>query len=203
VIDHFEKLVKLIHPLMPFITEEIWHNLRERKSDRDCVTISDWPEKKSFDTGLIEGFSIASEVVSQIRNIRKQNNIPNKDALEIYTRSEQLVDKYDSLTEKLSNVSAIHHNEEAPGQCFTFIVGKAEYSIPFGEVVDVEAQSEKIKEELEYTRGFLKSVQKKLSNEGFVKGAPEKVVATEKKKEADALAKIAMLEEQLNGMAAS
>jgi len=203
VIGHFEKLVKLIHPLMPFITEEIWHNLKERKSDKDCVTIASWPDAKGFDAELIDGFSTASEVVSQIRNIRKQNNIPNKDTLEIYTKSEQLSEKYDPLTRKLANISSIHHNAEAPGQCFTFIVGKTEYSIPFGEVVDMEAQSEKIKEELEYTRGFLKSVQKKLSNDGFVKGAPEKVVAMEKKKESDALAKIAMLEEQLDGMATS
>lgn len=204
VISHFEKLMKLIHPLMPFISEEIWHNLKERNDDKDCVTVASWPEKTEFDQKLIDGFAVSAEVISQIRNIRKQNNIPNKEVLEVFTKSDHgLSKKYDCLVKKLANISSVHSGVDAPGQCFTFIVDKTEFSIPFGDVVDPEEQSEKIKEELEYTRGFLKSVQKKLSNEGFVKGAPDKVVEMEKKKEADAKAKIAILEEQLNGMAAS
>jgi len=199
--DHFETLLKILHPVMPFITEEMWDILRERKSPQDRVVVAPWPLVASFDTNLIKGFSAATDLVSQVRNIRKQNNIPNKIAVDLYIRNDdESAGEFYPLLKKLANIETCHRNEDMPAEAFTFVLGRAEYAVPYGEEVDVEGQIDKMREELEYTRGFLKSVQRKLSNEKFVKGAPEKVVQIEKTKEADALAKIALIEEKLTAM---
>jgi valyl-tRNA synthetase len=203
VIGHFETAMKILHPLMPFITEEIWHHLRNRESATDALTIAQWPETHVADEDFLKGFGRATEVVTSIRNIRKQNNLPNKEKLELLIRGESENDQeFHPLIVKLGNLSSIQTTDDLPKQAFTFVTGPAEYAIPFGGVVDVEEQARKIKEELDYTKGFLKSVQKKLSNERFVNNAPEQVVANEKKKESDAIAKIGALEEQLKGMGA-
>src|SRR5690554_866418 len=199
--DHFETLLKILHPVMPFITEEMWDILRERNSPQDRVVVAPWPLVASFDTNLIKGFSAATDLVSQVRNIRKQNNIPNKIAVDLYIRNDdESAGEFYPLLKKLANIETCHRNEDMPAEAFTFVLGRAEYAVPYGEEVDVEGQIDKMREELEYTRGFLKSVQRKLSNEKFVKGAPEKVVQIEKTKEADALAKIALIEEKLTAM---
>lgn len=202
-IGHFETVVKILHPLMPFITEEIWHLLRDRKSPSDCLTISSWPECKEQDDELLKGFERTTEVVSAIRNIRKQNNIPNKEKPELLVRGESEGDEiFHCIIRKLANVEDVVTSSELPKQAFGFVIGAAEYALPFGDMVDTEARASKIKEELEYARGFLNSVRKKLSNDRFVNNAPEQVVANERKKEADAKAKIAVLEEQLSGLGA-
>lgn len=201
VIAHFETLLKILHPIMPFITEEMWGILRERKSPQERLVIASWPEEKQHDKVFIEGFSRATEVVSQIRNIRKQNNIASKIAVELFVRNDEDTDlKFYPIVEKLGHVSTCHRDQEMPAEAFTFVIGRAEYAVPYGETVDVESQVEKMKEELNYTRGFLTSVQKKLTNEKFVNGAPQKVVELERAKEADALAKIELIEEKLKSM---
>ena len=201
VIDHFETLLKLLHPLMPFITEEMWDLLRERESPQDRVVVSPWPLVASYDKVLIDGFSRATELTSQVRNIRKQNNIPNKIAVDLFIRNDEKADEtFYPLLKKLANIETCHRDEEMPAEAFTFVIGRAEYAVPYGEEVDVESQVDKMREELTYTRGFLKSVQKKLSNDRFVNNAPDQVVQVEKTKEADALAKIALIEEKLKAM---
>src|SRR5690606_38598380 len=143
----------------------------------------------------------ATDLVSQVRNIRKQNNIPMKTAIELYIRDDEETDRqFYPLLKKLANIDTCHRNAEMPAEAFIFVLGRAEYAIPYGEEVDVESQVEKMRVELDYTRGFLKSVQQKLSNERFVNNAPDAVVQVEKTKEADALAKIALIEEKLKTM---
>ena len=201
VIDHFETLLKLLHPLMPFITEEMWDLLRERESPQDRVVVAHWPLVTAYDKPLIDGFSRATELTSQVRNIRKQNNIPNKIMVDLFIRNDEESDQqFYPLLKKLANIETCHRDEDMPAEAFTFVIGRAEYAVPYGEEVDVEGQVDKMREELTYTRGFLKSVQKKLSNERFVNNAPEQVVQVEKTKEADALAKIALIEEKLTAM---
>ena len=201
VIDHFETLLKLLHPLMPFITEEMWDLLRERESPQDRVVVAHWPLVTAYDKLLIDGFSRATDLTSQVRNIRKQNNIPNKIMVDLFIRNDEESDQqFYPLLKKLANIETCHRDEDMPAEAFTFVIGRAEYAVPYGEEVDVEGQVDKMREELTYTRGFLKSVQKKLSNERFVNNAPEQVVQVEKTKEADALAKIALIEEKLTAM---
>lgn len=201
VIGHFESLLKLLHPLTPFITEEIWDLLAERTSPQHRVVVAPWPLVSAYDTTLIDGFARATELTTQVRNIRKQNNIPNKIAVDLYIRNDEEVDShFYPLLKKLANIETCHRDAEMPAEAFTFVLGRAEYAVPYGEEVDVEAQIDKMREDLIYTRGFLKAVQKKLSNERFVNNAPEQVVQVEKTKEADALAKIALIEEKLKTM---
>jgi valyl-tRNA synthetase len=201
VIGHFELALKMLHPFMPFITEEIWHLLVERKNPSESLVVAAWPSASEVDQDLNRGFEKLTQIVTQIRNIRKEHNIPNKEELQVYVRGEQPADaRFHCLIRKLTNVSSVHKVEALPEQSLSFVLDKAEYGIPMEGHIDVEQQAEKIREELNYTRGFLKSVQKKLSNERFLSNAPESVVITEKKKEADAEAKIALLMEQLAAM---
>ncbi len=201
VIDHFESLLKLLHPLMPFITEEIWHLIGDHEKPTDALTIAHWPKAKAYDKKILKGFESATELITQVRNIRKQNNLPNKIAIDLYIRNDEAADRdFDALTKKLANVETCYRGAEMPAEAFTFVIGRVEYAIPYGEEVDVDGQVEKMREELTYTRGFLKSVQKKLANEHFVNNAPEKVVAVEKNKEADAEAKIVLIENKLKAM---
>jgi valyl-tRNA synthetase len=203
VIGHFETVVKILHPLMPFITEEIWHLLRERKSPEESLVVASWPEARQADAEFLKGFNRSTEVITSVRNIRKQNSIPNKEKLKLEVRGEDSGEKkFHCLIEKLCNLESINEVSELPSQAFTFVMGGAEYGVPFEGSVDAGEQAEKIKEELDYTKGFLNSVRKKLANERFVNNAPEQVVANERKKEADAAAKIAVLEDQLKGMGA-
>ncbi|NEN24519.1 valine--tRNA ligase [Cryomorpha ignava] len=201
VVNHFETLLKLLHPLTPFITEEIWDLLDERNSPQDRVVVARWPLITAYDSTFIDGFTRATELITHVRNIRKQNNIPNKVAVDLFIRDDEEADSvFYPLLKKLANIDTCHRNTEMPAEAFTFVLGRAEYAVPYGEEVDVEAQVVKMREELGYTRGFLKAVQQKLSNERFVNNAPDQVVQVEKTKEADALAKIALIEEKLKTM---
>ncbi len=201
VTAHFETLLKLLHPLMPFITEELWDQLEPRANPADRLVVAPWPISFKHNTAIIEDFARTTALISEIRNIRKQNTIPNKSALELYVRNDTKADqKNDALVRKLANVSAILRDEDLPAEAFTFISGRAEYAVPYGENVDAGEQADKLKQELEYTRGFLKSVQKKLENERFVRNAPDQVVELEKTKEADAKSKIEVLTEKLSTM---
>lgn len=193
--DFFDDLLKVAQPYTPFIAEELWHLLRDREED---IIVSEWPALKEVDQASLKQFAIVEEVVTNIRNIRKKNNIANKVKLELFVKkNNDLNTRFDSVVVKMGNLSQLEYTEEKIANSNTFIVDQNEYFIPFGDTIDVEAEKEKLNKELDYTKGFLTSVQRKLQNEKFVSGAPEKVVEMERKKEADALGTIAILEEKL------
>lgn len=193
-IELFEKVLKLLHPFMPFITEELWHELKERK-DGDAIIVAEWPKAEDFNNAVLQEADLLFEITSGVRNIRNSKGISPKEALELTTDSKAIVSIGDSLA-KLSNLSEIK-NGDKPANAFSFVVGADEFFIPASENIDIEVEKKKIEDELNYTKGFMKSVEKKLSNEKFVNGAPEQVVAMERKKLADAEAKVKTLEESL------
>jgi valyl-tRNA synthetase len=196
----FEKLMKIIHPFTPFISEEIWHLLRDRKDGEDII-VATWPETGKVDETLIANFKDTADIISNIRNIRKQNNIANKIEIELgIVKSSNHHEQMDPVLVKMGNVAALSYITDKLANSFSFIVKNSSYYIPFGDTVDIEGEIEKVKEELEYTKGFMKSVQKKLGNERFVNSAPEQVVNIEKKKLADAQEKIKILEEKINNL---
>jgi valyl-tRNA synthetase len=198
----FEQLLKVMHPFTPFVSEELWHALNERKDGEDIV-ISAWPTVQEIDHSVLTGFEKAEKIISQIRTIRKNNNIANKVKLEMYVRADaSMQTNYDAVITKMGNLSVFEYVSEKMQQANSFIVEGVEYFIPFGDSVDVAAEIKKMEEELKYTQGFLKSVQGKLSNERFVAGAPAQVLDLERKKEADALGKIQLLEEKLASLKA-
>jgi valyl-tRNA synthetase len=196
-IEMLEANLKLLHPFMPFLTEEIWHHIAERTPEQALI-VGEWPKAKSFDAQLITDFDFATEVISGIRTIRKDKNIPFRDAIALSILNNEKASTYfDSVILKLGNVEAIDYVSDKVDGALSYRVKSNEYFIPITGAIDVEAEIIKLTEELKYTQGFLRSVQGKLSNEKFVAGAPEQVIANERKKEADALAKIATLEQSL------
>jgi len=193
----FEELLKVMHPFTPFVSEELWHALNERQEGEDIV-IAEWPKVKTIDESYLTAFEKAENIISHIRTIRKNNNIANKVKLEMYVRADSSTQTdFDAVISKMGNLSVFEYVADKMQQANSFIVEGVEYFIPFGDTVDVEAEIKKMEEELGYTKGFLKSVQGKLSNERFVAGAPTQVLELERKKEADALGKIQLLEEKL------
>jgi valyl-tRNA synthetase len=198
----FEELLKVMHPFTPFVSEELWHALNERKEGEDIV-IAEWPKAAPFNEKVLVGFEKAEKIIAQIRNIRKNNNIANKVKLEMYVRADVSTQTdFDTVIVKMGNLSVFEYVADKIQQANSFIVEGVEFFIPFGDAVDVEAEIQKMEEELTYTKGFLKSVQGKLSNERFVAGAPAQVLELERKKEADALGKIQLLEEKLTSLKA-
>ena len=196
-IEALEDLLRLLHPFMPFLTEEIWQYIGER-SPNEALIINHWPKTAAFDARLISDFEFASDVISGIRTIRKDKNISFRDAVDLKVlNGEKASQTFDSIIIKLTNVANLEYVQDKVDGALSFRVKSNEYFIPVTGAIDVAAEVEKLTEELKYTQGFLKSVQAKLSNEKFVSGAPEAVIANERKKEADALAKIATIEQSL------
>lgn len=196
-IEMLEANLKLLHPFMPFLTEEIWQYIADRTPEQALI-IAQWPEIKSYDEKLIADFDFATEVISGIRTIRKDKNISFKDTIELkIVNNEKATAFFDSVIAKLGNVSNLEYVAEKVDGALSYRVKSNEYFIPITGNIDIDAEIAKLTEELNYTKGFLKSVQGKLSNEKFVAGAPEQVIANERKKEADALAKIATIEQSL------
>ena len=197
VISILENNLKVLHPFMPFLTEDIWQYISERAPE-EALIVSKWPVQTSFDKALIAEFDFASEVISGIRTIRKEKNIAFKDAIQFSAINNENESKtFDEVIIKLGNLVVINYVSETVDGALTFRVKSNEYFIPIVGAIDVKAEIKKLKEELNYTEGFLKSVQKKLSNERFVAGAPEQVIANERNKEADALAKIETIKASL------
>ncbi|NNC49803.1 MAG: valine--tRNA ligase [Flaviramulus sp.] len=197
VMSIFEDNLKILHPFMPFLTEDIWQYIAERTPE-EALIVAKWPEVKPINKVIISQFDFASEVISGIRNVRKEKNIAFKDAIGFFVINNEKSDAaFDDVISKLGNLDTIEYITEPVEGAMTFRVKSNEYFIPMEGAIDVEAEIKKLTEELNYTEGFLKSVQKKLSNERFVAGAPEQVVNSEKKKEADALAKIETLKASL------
>ncbi|GAA3772604.1 valine--tRNA ligase [Corallibacter vietnamensis] len=197
IISIFEDNLKIVHPFMPFLTEDLWHYIKDRTPE-EALIVASWPTAKAINETLILEFDFASEVISGIRTIRKEKNIAFKDAIGFSViNNEKASTTFDAIIQKMGNLEAIKYVDEAVEGALTFRVKSNEYFVPMVGAIDVEAEIKKLTEELNYTEGFLKSVQKKLSNERFVNNAPEQVVASEKKKEADALAKIETLKASL------
>lgn len=197
VIAVLEDNLKILHPFVPFISEEIWQNITKR-SKNEALIVAEWPSNMDFDEKLIKDFEFASEVISGIRTIRKQKNISFKDTISVSViNNEKVETTFDSVIIKLGNLSELNYVSEKIEGALTFRVKSNEYFVPIEGAIDVEGEIAKLSEELKYTEGFLKSVQGKLKNERFVNNAPEKVVAMEKNKEADALAKIETLKASL------
>jgi valyl-tRNA synthetase len=193
----FENILKLIQPFTPFIAEELWHLITERKEGNDLV-ISNWPIIEKYDETVLKSFFNAEEIIINIRNVRKENNIANKVKMDLFVKkNEDLDTSFDPIILKMGNLSQLEYISEKITNANSFLVKSNEFYIPFGDSIDLEAERKKIEEELDYTKGFLKMVQGKLTNEKFVSGAPEAVVANERKKEADAIHKIAILEDKL------
>jgi len=200
VVAILESNLKILHPFMPFLTEEIWQFLEKRTPEKALI-IASWPEQKPYDLALLDDFEFASDVVSGIRTIRKEKNIAFKNSIELLVLNKESQTKdFDVIITKLGNISNLTYTTETVENALSFRVKSNEYFIPANDSIDVAAELLKLEEELKYTEGFLKSVQKKLSNERFVSGAPEQVVASEKKKEADAVAKIDTLKASLKNL---
>lgn len=192
--EFLSTLIKLLHPFMPFITEEIWQLMENRKTE-DALIVAKYPMAGIVNAADLEKFSISNEIVSGIRNIRNEKNIPNKEKLQLYTENDYLF--YPEIVEKLGNVT-LETSQETPENAQSFRIGTQEFFIPLVDFIDAEAEVAKLKDEKKYLEGFLISVRKKLSNEKFVAGAPEAVVNAERKKESDAMEKIAMINDQIN-----
>jgi valyl-tRNA synthetase len=193
----FEEILKILHPFMPFLTEELWHQIKER-STNEALIVANWPKAKAFDKFQIEEAYQVFELVSQVRNIRASKGISPKEAfsLTIKTHQPDLYQRFDSVLKKLANLSDVTFGDSLEN-AVSFVVNADECFIPMEGQVNLEEEKENILKELEYTKGFLNTVIKKLSNERFVAGAPAAVVENEKKKLSDAQAKIKALEEAL------
>jgi valyl-tRNA synthetase len=197
----FEQVVKLLHPFMPFISEEIWHGFQDRDKE-DYLIISAWPKPEQVDQALLNDGELAFEIVTQIRNIRnaKQLSPKVKLDLQVRTKSPAKFDSFAAIICKMSNLEEINFVEQSPKNASSFVIKGDEFFVPLEGEVDSEKEKEALQKELDYTNGFLNSVSKKLSNERFVNNAPEQVITNERKKMADAEAKIKALEEQLKGL---
>jgi valyl-tRNA synthetase len=200
VIEAFENNLKLLHPFMPFLTEEIWQHITERTSE-EALIIAKWPDTKNINEKLIEDFSMITDIVSGIRTIRKEKNISFKDAVELFViNNEKSTADLDVVIQKLTNTKTITYvSEKVDGASFR--VKSNEYFVPiFIDKVDVVAEIEKLTIELKRAEGFLFGINKKLSNERFVSNAPEQVIALERKKEADTRAKIETIKSSLDSL---
>ncbi|MEF8844572.1 MAG: valine--tRNA ligase [Bacteroidales bacterium] len=194
-LSFFEQLMVLLHPIMPFITEEIWQLIYDRGSD-ESIMVTEVPRKGPSDAELLTSFEKVKELITSVRNIRKDKEIPNKEALSLKVNGEHMA-KYDPIVRKMANIDHIEKISGKPDNAVSFMVGTTEYYIPVENLLDKEEEIKKLEEELEYTRGFLQSVLKKLDNEQFVRNAPEKVIDRERKKKEDAEQKIKTLEERI------
>ena len=197
----FEKLMCMLHPFMPFITEEIWHTLKERK-EGESIMIAEMPKSGTFDGELLKRFAVAKETIIGLRGLRNAKGMSPKEVLELYIKKAADDTMFDDMIIKLCNLSKIEYVVEKVENALSFMVGTVECYVPFSQNIDKDAELKKLEDELAYTQGFLQSVMKKLSNERFVNGAPEKVVAVERQKQADAEQKIKSLEEQIAALKA-
>ena len=196
-VSFLEQLMKVLHPFMPFITEEIWHSLQKRAADEDLI-IAEWPISQKFDEIILADTSFLFEIIAQIRNIRNKNQISPKIKLTLNINSEaSLFTTIKASLMKMANLEKISFIKEKPAQSHAFLIHSKEFSIVSAKTIDLDSERETLQKELDYTRGFLENVLKKMSNERFINNAPPKVLEIEKKKQADAEAKIETLMESL------
>ena len=191
----FDALLRLLHPFMPFITEELWQALEPRK-EGESLMVALMPEVAPVDNAYLDAFDVVKEIVSGVRTIRLQKNIPNKDTLALQVLGDHN-DVFNPVIAKMCNLSEITKTDDKAAGAVSFLVRTTEYAVPLGNMINVEEELAKLAEELKYQQGFLASVQKKLSNESFVSKAPAKVIEMERKKQADAESKIKSIEESI------
>ena len=191
----FDNLLRLLHPFMPFITEELWQHIAERK-DGESIMVAQLPKSQPVDEAIVADIEIAKEIIAGVRTVRLQKNIANREALKLQMLGGATCPAT-PIVEKLANLSSIDNVAEKDGAAASFLVGTAEFAVPLADNINVEEEIKKIEADLKYYEGFLASVMKKLSNEKFVNNAPAKVIEMERKKQADAEAKIATLRESL------
>lgn len=196
----FNTLLEVMHPFMPFITEELWQNLADRK-EGETINFAPWPSLQVENASILKSFNHFAEVVGGIRTVRNENGIAPKEVLTIeIAKGTPHNTEYDALIKKMANVDAIVEVDEVQKSAFSFVAGGVNYTIPADAFVNVEEEIVKLEEELKYTQGFLVGVTKKLSNERFVANAPEAVVASERKKMSDAEGKIALITQRLEAL---
>ena len=196
-IAFFEELMKLLHPFMPFLTEELWQNIAER-SKEEVLVIAQQKKADDFNEETIKNFDFAKELISGVRNYRQSKGISPRESVELFTNATAFINE--AVVRKLANVSEVHFAEKTDKPSFTFLVGATEISIPLSENLDLAEEKKKTEEEIKYLKGFLVSVEKKLSNEKFVANAKPEIVENERKKQKDAQEKIAILEEKLKNL---
>ena len=193
----FNTLLEIMHPFMPFITEELWQNLAEREQG-ETINFAKWPTQAIEDASILDQFNQFAAIVGGIRTVRNENGIAPKEVLRVEIEKGSSHDSaFDTLIMKLANIEAIVHVDQIDKSAFSFVAGGINFTIPADDFVNVEEEIAKLEEELKYNEGFLNSVRKKLSNERFVSNAPDAVVAAERKKEADAQSKIQIITERL------
>lgn len=198
----FNTLLEIMHPFMPFITEELWQNLSDRE-EGETINFASWPTLEKTDETIIPAFNHFAEVVGGLRTVRNENGIAPKESLVVeIAKGSKRSEAFDALIMKLANVEAIVEVDQVQNSAFSFVVEGVNYTIPADAFVNVDEEISKLEEELKYTQGFLNSVMKKLSNERFVSNAPEAVVASEKKKQADAEGKITLISQRLEALKA-
>jgi valyl-tRNA synthetase len=196
--EYFEQLLQILHPFMPFITEELWHQLRKRNAG-ESIMISNMPKPKPFHSKIINNFDVAKDIITQIRTVRKEKNISYKTKFKLFysDNTNSFNSELQSVIIRLCGIENFSKTDIKPEGATHFVVKKTEFFIPLGTLIDTDAEIKRLKEELNYAQGFLNSVLKKLSNERFVKNAPADVIEKETMKQADAEAKIKALEEQI------
>ena len=200
-----DKLLRILHPFMPFISEEIYQRIRN-ENDPESITIAPQPKAAGYSTSIIDQFNVAKQAIMAIRNVRQEKNIPHKEALRLFVKknnNESPDTTFDGIVKKLCNLEELQYIEEKPVKAFSIILNTTELYIPLEESIDVESEIIGLETDLNYQKGFLLSIEKKLSNEKFVNHAPSNVVDMERKKQADALARIKVIEEQLKGLRAT
>ena len=196
-IAFFEELMKLLHPFMPFLTEEIWQNIAER-SKEEALVIAQQKKADGFNEETIKNFDFVKELISGVRNYRQSKGISPRESVELFTNATAFINE--AVVRKLANVFEVHFAEKTDKPSFTFLVGATEISIPLSENLDLAKEKKKTEEEIKYLKGFLVSVEKKLSNEKFVANAKPEIVENERKKQKDAQEKITILEEKLKNL---
>lgn len=197
----FENILKVLHPFVPFITEEIWHLIAERK-EKECIVIASWPTAKKENDQPVKEMDAVMELITSIRNIRKQKNISPKEKLQLFEKTNPGASfkAYNTLVTKLCNLENYEYVSAKVDSAYSFVLKQGEFYIPLTQNIDLEAERTRLSKELEYNQGFLKSVQIKLSNEKFVANAKPELIENERKKQADAVAKIKAIEQQLAGL---
>ncbi|WMX16175.1 MULTISPECIES: valine--tRNA ligase [unclassified Aureispira] len=203
-IDFFEKIMTLLHPFMPFVTEEIWAHLRDNRAEGDDCTVSTWPKAGEFDADFLYKMSITKDLVSSIRNARDKGQLAKKELLELLVKDSDTAHQFleeagmKETIEKIAYLKSFEFTNEDKHEGASFIAGTEQYYLLFEQKIDVEAERKKLEAELKQKQGFVKGIEKKLSNEGFVKGAPAQVIEKERKKLADGKAKIQLLLDSLD-----
>ena len=200
-LGYLDNLLHLLHPFMPFITEELWQQMAERNvGEGESLMVSALNMNTTVDVDNVAQFEVVKDIISNIRSIRLQKNIAQKEALELQVLGENPVAAFNAVVQKMCNLSSIEVVESKAEGAASFMVGTTEFAVPLGNMIDVEAEIARMEAELKHKEGFLQGVLKKLSNEKFVNNAPAAVIEMERKKQADAESIIKSLKESISAL---